>query len=300
MLDNSQLQVLLALDQSVSLSQAAEILGVTQSAVSQNLKSLEQKVGFSVVTRQGKNVVLTPGGKKLAKLGRSYHKRFDDLINELSQQKQRMIGPIAIGTMFGIGKSWIAQRMIEFSTFFPDMKVKFSMDFPDKVLNAFENHELDCLVLPSTLVPAHCQSKILHNETATLVFPNNEKFKISEKTSLKELVEFPMIFFEEKDFLFHHWCKQRFGNVPKGLTPRIVMNSFGQILQAVSLGLGIAVVPTHVYKRFHQKDLIQTLGPSMDIHSNTFDFIYHSEDSDSLKITTLYEFLQKEVKNLDI
>ena len=300
MIENSQLLVLLALDQSISLSQAAEVLGITQSAVSQNLKTLEQKVGFSVVKRQGKNVFLTPGGKKLAKLGKTYNKKFEDLINELSQEKKKMVGSISVGTMFGIGKSWIAQRMIEFSTHFPDIKVKFTMDFPDKILNSFENHELDCLVLPSTLVPAHCNSKTLHNEKAMLIFPNTNDFNITKETPLKELVELPLIFFEEKDYLFHHWCRQVYGTVPKALRPRIVMNSFGQILHAVSMGLGVAVVPTHVYNRFHQKELVQTLGPEMNIHTNVLDFIYHTDDSDSLKINTLYDFLQKEVQRLMI
>lgn len=300
MIDNSQLLVLMALDQSTSLSQAAEILGVTQSAVSQNLKTLEHKVGFSIVTRQGKNVVLTPHGKKMAKLGRTYNKRFEDLISELQQEKNRMIGSISIGTMYGIGKSWIAQRVIEFSTFFPDLEIKFTMDFPDKLISLFDNHALDCLVLPASIAPASCSSKVLHNETATLVFPNNNQFNITKDTDLKELIENPLIFFEEKDFLFNHWCKEKYGVYPRNIRPRIIINSFGQILQAVSLGLGIAVVPTHVYRRFHQKDKIRTLGDQMDIHSNVFDFIFHSEDKDSLKLKTLYDFLHKEVQNLDI
>ena len=58
MIENSQLQVLIALNQADSLSQAAEHLGITQSAVSQHIKNLELKVGFSIVTRQAFYLVL--------------------------------------------------------------------------------------------------------------------------------------------------------------------------------------------------------------------------------------------------
>lgn len=300
MIEASQLAVLMAVDQATSLSQAAEFLNITQSAVSQNLKNLESKVGFAVVTRQGKKVVLTPSGRKLAKLSKNYSKKFDDLIGELQQEKQRIIGSVAMGTMYGIGKSWIAQRMIEFSANFPDLGVKLTMDFADKLITAFEQRELDCLVLPETLVPAHCESKVLHNEFSTLVFPDSSKFKIDSNTDLKELTELPLIFFEERDPLFFQWCRQRYGSVPRNIQPRIVVNAFGQILQAVHDGLGVAVIPTHVFKRSYFKDKVKTLGKEMDIQSNAFHYIYHSEDKESLKIDTLYQFLQQEVSRLDL
>ena len=77
MIENSQLQVLMALTRSESLSQAAEHLSITQSAVSQHIKNIEAKVGFAIVARQGKKLVLTPGGRKVANLGKVYFKKFD-------------------------------------------------------------------------------------------------------------------------------------------------------------------------------------------------------------------------------
>ena len=93
--------------------------------------------------------------------------------------------------MIGIGKSWIVNRMIEFSTHFPDIQLNVTMDFPDKILYGFERRQFDCLVLPESLCPHYSEHKILHNEKATLVFPNSPKFKITEETSLKELLDFP-------------------------------------------------------------------------------------------------------------
>jgi DNA-binding transcriptional LysR family regulator len=110
----------------------------------------------------------------------------------------------------------------------------------------------------------------------------------------------PLIFFEKKDPLFYYWCRQRFNNVPKGVKPRLVLNSFGQILHAVSLGLGIAVVPTHVLNRSAFKDKVETLGKEYIVHNNSFHFIFHAEFKDSLKLKTFFEFLHLEAKTLDI
>jgi len=300
MIESSQLQVLMALTQADSLSSAAEIMGVTQSAVSQNIKSMESKVGFPVITRQGKKMVLTPGGRKLAKLSKTYYKKFEDLITEIQQEKNRIIGQVSLGTMFGLGKSWVSSRMIDFSSNFTDLSVKVTMDFPDELLAKFDNRDLDCLILPDHLTPHHSESILLHEEKATLVFPKHKDFKITADMELKDILKYPLIFFEEKDPLFYIWCRERFGQVPRNVQPRIVVNAFGQMMQAVNENLGIAVIPTHVLRRSYFKKQINNLGKEYDVKSSSFNFIYHAEDKESLKIDTLYQFLLNEVKNLDI
>lgn len=295
MIENSQLNVLMALTNSDSLSQAAEHLSITQSAVSQHIKNLEAKVGFAIVTRQGKKLVLTPGGRKLAKLGKTYFKRFDDVITEIQQDNNQILGGVSVGTLFGIGKSWIAHRMVEFSSHFPDLSVKVEMDYPDRLIKAFEARDFDCLILPRKLTPSHCESRLLHSETLTLVVPNHPDFNISKDITLKELVDYPAIFFEDRDPLFFQWCKFKFGSLPRNVKPRLVINSFGQMLQAVNSGLGIAVIPTHVLNRSFFKDKLKTFGSEFEYTSSDFDFIYHSEIKDSLKVDTLFNFLQKEV-----
>ena len=300
MIENSQLQVLMALNHSDSLSQAAERLNITQSAVSQHIKNLEAKMGFDIVTRQGKKLVLTPGGKKIAKVGKTYFKRFEDLVTEIQQENNRIMGGVSLGTLFGIGKSWIAHRMVEFSKEYPDLLVKVEMDYPDRLISGFENRDFDCMVLPRSLTPSYSESILLHSETATLVVPKSLAKEINENTSLKDLSKYPVIFFEERDPLFYGWCKNKYGTVPRNAKPRLVVNAFGQMLQAVSDGLGIAVIPTHVLNRSFFKDKVTTFGKGFEYETSQFDFVFHSESKDSLKIQTLFKYLKAEVEQLDV
>lgn len=293
MLESSSLQVLIAVEKSETLSKAAEHLNITQSAVSQSIKALEVKVGFKVITRQGKKVVLTPEARKLAKLGKQYFKRFDDVISEIRDEKNKIIGDIHLGTLIGIGKSWIASRMTEFSSHFPDLAVKCTLDFPEKLIKGFENHDISCLVLPEHLVPASAERKELHDEHSTLVFPDSDQFKIDEEISLKNITDYPIIFFQDNDPLFYQWCREKFGSVPRNVQPRLVVNSFGHMLQAVHEGVGIAVIPLHVFKRSYFKDKVKTLGKGFDILNDRFCFAYHADAKESVKVQTLYDFLKK-------
>lgn len=299
MIDSNQLNVLMAVEASNTLSEAADILGITQSAVSQNLKNIENKAGFSVVAKVGKKVNLTPNGEKLTKLGKLYFKRLDQTLSEIQNDSNKIIGSINLGTMFGLGKSWIINRVVEFSEVFPDLSLQVKMDSSEVLLKKFESSELDCLVLPAGLTPAHSHHKVLHDEEIVFVYSKKANFEIDANINIKDFSDLPLIFFERRDSLFYNWCRIHFGQIPRGLKPRLIINSFGNMLNAVNKGLGVAVLPYHVYKRSGFSKELSTLGNKVVLPNSNVNFVYHSEDQDSVKLNTLYDFLKKEVVRLE-
>lgn len=294
MIENSQLQTLLAIRENHSFSKAAEVMGVTQSAISQSVKSLETKVGIKLVTRSGKNMSLTTEGHKLCEIAGEFFKDLEYVLSDIRDEKNNIIGDLHIGTLNGIGKSWVAARMLEFAKINKDLNIKVTMDFPDALMKKFEKNEIHCLVLPNFMAPDYAISKNLQSENTILVFPkDNSDFPIDESITLKELSKFPVVLFEEDDPLFYRWCRLKYNSIPRKINTRLVVNSFGHILKAVSDGMGIAVIPEHVYKRSFFKDKVSELGESFKVHNNEFSFIYHEEAKDLLKVTKLYEYLHE-------
>lgn len=296
MIETSSLQVLIALSHNENISKAAEELNVTQSAVSQALKNLEAKVGFPIVARQGKSVALTENGMRLAKVAKQYFKRIEETIEQIHLENNEIKGKVHVGSLYGLGKTWLSSRMLDFLAQYPDLEVRLSMDFPENIIKKFEAHEIDCLIMPEYLVPAFAEKKDLHDEHTTLVF--NDKYKITSKTDLKEILGLPIIFYENNDPNFYRWVRGKFGVVPRNIKPRLVVNSFGQMLQAVNEGLGIAVVPTHVLKRSHLKDKLKTAGKEFEVFGNKVSFAYHPDEANSYKIKELYKFLLEVTKDL--
>ena len=295
MIESSMLQVLIALSNNENISRAAQELNVTQSAVSQALKNLEAKVGFPVITRQGKSVTLTENGIRLAKVAKQYFKRIDETIEQIHLENHDIKGKLHVGSLYGLGKTWLSSRMLDFLSSYPELEVKLSMDFPENIVKKFEQHEIDCLIMPEHLVPAFAEKRDLHAEHTTLVF--SEKFDINKNTELKDILSHPVIFYENNDPNFYRWCREKFGVVPRNLKPRLVVNSFGQMLQAANEGLGIAVVPTHVLKRSHLSKL-KTVGKEFEVFSNKVSFAFHADEAQSYKINELYKFLLEVTKDL--
>ena len=87
MIETSQLQTLVAVTEAKSFSRAAESLHVTQSAISQSIKNLENKIGMKLFKRSGKRVVLTHEGEKLYQLAQSFLAQMEETLGEMSEDK---------------------------------------------------------------------------------------------------------------------------------------------------------------------------------------------------------------------
>lgn len=280
MIETSQLQTLISVTKAKSFSKAADDLNVTQSAISQSIKNLERKVNVKLFKRSGKTVVLTQEGEKLYQVALNYLNQIEETLEEISKDKDSMSGIVRVGTLTGIGKSWLAPTMLEFSKEHPELTVSINLAFQEDLVRDFENYRLDFLVLPEDCLPNVGEKLLLGEEKSVFVFPDDSRFNIKESIELDELSSFPTILFQEQgDGLYLRWCRERFGKTPKSINKKYIINSHGNMLQAVQKGLGVAVVPKHVLKRSYYKDKVKSLE-GIEVSNGKFYLVYHKESID--------------------
>lgn len=290
MIETSQLQTLVAVTEAKSFSRAAENLHVTQSAISQSVKNLENKIGLKLFKRSGKRVVLTHEGEKLYQLAQSFLAQMQETLSEMTNDKKTMTGTVRIGTLTGIGKSWLAPEMLAFAKEHKELSVSLNLGFQEDLVRNFENYTLDFLVIPEEVLPAVGEKVFIGEEKSVLVFPDNDEFQINNETTLEELSSYPTILFQEQgDGLYLKWFRERFGRIPKKINHKYIINSHGNMLQAVQRGLGIAVVPMHVLKRSYYKDKVNVLD-SFKVDNGRFYVVYHK---DSLELTRIKMTLER-------
>ena len=277
MIETTHFQTLVALARSQSFSRAAEDLGVTQSAISQSIRSLETKIEIKLFKRSGKKVLLTPEGEKLHTFAVSFLNQMEKTIDEVKYSKNYMSGKIRVGALTGIGKSWLAPEMLQFATKYDDLIVTTTLGFEADLIRDFENFKLDFLILPEDFLPSAGEKILLGEEKTTLVFPKSEKFDIGKNITIEELSKFPTVVFEDGAPLFKRWCKTYFGKKPKSVNIKYAINSHGNMLQAVIKELGIAVIPTHVLRRSIYRDKVTTLGKKAEVSNGKFYLVYHKE-----------------------
>jgi len=294
--ETGHLQTIVAVAQSGSFSKAAEDLHVTQSAISQSIKSLETKINAKLFKRSGRKVVLTPEGENLFLFARDFLERMEETVSKIQENKNTMSGKIRIGTLSGLGKSIVAPKIVDFASKYPELKIEIRMSGAKDLKNEFEINQLDCLILPEGDVPGHSERVLIGTESINLVYPKSDDFPISEKTNLEVLAQYPVLMFEDGDPLFYTWCRKRYGKTPIRSFKRIVVNSHGNILYAVSKGLGIAVVPTHVLRRSYYKDKISSLGVDHEVSNGKIYLVYQEEAKELLRMQKLQEEFLQEMK----
>lgn len=285
MIETSQLQTLVAVTQTKSFSKAAELLGVTQSAISQSIKNLELKLEVQIFKRSGKSVALTSEGEKLYAVGAQFLEKINETLEVIKADKNSMQGRVRIGTLTGIGKTWLAKEIVWHAKENPELELSVRMGHQEDLLADFESNKLDILIMPEDDCPLSGEREFFLEEKSTLVFPLEMKEKFFKKKLTLAIMETtPVILFEQNDLLFLKWCHKKFKALPKKLNVRFSVNSHGHMLQAVNEGLGIAVVPNHVLNRSYFKDKILTLGDEFEVPSGKLFIVYHKESKNLVRI----------------
>lgn len=293
MIEISHFQTLVAVAHSGNFSKAANDLSVTQSAISQSIKSLESKVGAKLFRRQGRKAKLTQEGEKIYELANEFLDKIADTLQEIQEDRGEMKGRIRVGTLVGLGKSLVAPKLIDFAVKFPRVNFDLQMSYASQIMRDFEQGNLDCLVVPEGDLPASGERTLIGLESIQLVFPKSDQFPLTSQITLQEIEKYPLVMFEDTAPLFFSWCRSRFGRVPSKIKKRFVVNSHGNIMYAVSKGLGIAVLPTHVLERSHLKERVKTLGTQALVSNGSLYFVYQPEHQETMRIQSLIdEFLR--------
>lgn len=298
MIETSQFQTLVAVAKARSFSRAAEQLGVTQSAISQSIKNLETKIDVKIFLRSGKRVLLTPEGEKLFELASNFLEKMDSTLNDIKYDQDKMCGNVRIGSLAGIGNSWLADELLKLGREFPDLIISTRLEDPEFLIKEFEDYKLDFLVVPEYFLPNIGERILLVEEKSVLVFPKSGEYSVSKETPLEALSKLPAIQYDKNDPIYLKWCQEKYGRIPKNINTRFVINSHNNMLHAVAEGMGIAVVPTHVLYRSKYREKISVLGSDCEVSNSKFFLVYHKGADNVLRIKTILNRLVSSEKPL--
>jgi LysR family glycine cleavage system transcriptional activator len=100
---------------------AAAELGVTPSAVSHQVKRLEEEIGTRLFDRGTRAVSLTKAGEAMAE---RLHRLFDDLELVVGDVSKASTSSLTVSTMASFATKWLAPRIVEFTALHPDLQVR--------------------------------------------------------------------------------------------------------------------------------------------------------------------------------
>ena len=107
-----------------SLTKAGEKLGLTQSAVSHAIASLESECGFSILNRGRSGIQLTSNGERILKYIREILKWNEEMVQEIANINGLEVGTVRIGTISSVSIHWLPEIMKKFNENYPAIEIK--------------------------------------------------------------------------------------------------------------------------------------------------------------------------------
>ncbi len=243
-----------------SLTRAAEELYISQPAVSQSIKQLENQLGISLFNRTHRGMELSEqGGKLIFKEVEEALRLFHAAENRIAQRKETATGTLRIGASDTIFEYFLAEKIVDYHERFPAVKIELMADFTPDTIEKLKANRCDVAFVN---LPIEVDEALRLEESNTLlhdIFIAGEKFdELSLQTlSLEQLKNCPLIFMD-KNTVARRALDNFFRSMGVELAPSIEVGSWDLMKRLVAHGMGVGVIPReYVSREFSDETLFE-------------------------------------------
>jgi DNA-binding transcriptional LysR family regulator len=176
-MDTRQLAAFCAVVERKSFSQAAERLGVTQPAVSLQIRSLEQRLGRQLLDRSGRRVEPTEAGRRLYASAQRVLAAEEHLLEELDADDVGAItGTLELGASTGPGGTVVPLLLCEFQEQHPDVRVRLTVSDTQTVVDRVAERELELGIVGAGRRHRGVAFEPFFRDEVVLVCPSGHRF----------------------------------------------------------------------------------------------------------------------------
>lgn len=255
MIEIKHLRTLSVLRDTGSLTATANTLCLTQSALSHQLKDLEQRIGGQLFLRKTRPVKFTSEGEILLRLANDILPRLAKAEHELASLKEDINGRLHMAIECHSCFQWLMPALKEYQVHWPSVKLDFSSGFGFEPIPALAAGELD-LVITSDIQ----QRNEIHYEP---LFDFEMRLVVSPQSPLADKAVIEPEDLLEHTMLSYPVQKNRLDVVkhflqPAGIEPKAWKQADNTLMlvQMVSAGLGVAALPNWAIHDFARQGLI--------------------------------------------
>lgn len=254
---DQQLQVFVTVSEKKNFSRAAEVLHMTQPAVSQYIKQFETEIGTRLLERNNKGVKVTKAGELVlhhVKEMLAIYSRMNILLDDLME---KAAGPLAIGASYTFGEYVLPECLAMLQQKYPEIEPSVFIGNTKNVSDRTANRQLDIGVVEGEVENPKLTVEKLTDDQMRVVVPSSHPLADKTITSLAKLKDETWIVREEGSGTREMTDKMF---VERGFVPKKTM-TFGStqiIKEAVEAGIGVTFLSNWV---IHKEMKLGTLKP---------------------------------------
>jgi DNA-binding transcriptional LysR family regulator len=231
-----------------SFSKTAALNGMTQSAVSQRVRQMEQKFGATLIERGRRNFALTPEGIAMLEASRELMAIFNDLGARLHTIRNEVSGELRVASIFSIGLHELPPRLKAFQARHPDVQVRVEFRRSQQVYLEVQSGEVDLGLVAYPAKRTGLAFEIFEEDNMVLIVHPHHPLAHAGSVPLKQLNGERFISFEPDTptrKVIDRYLREN------GVNPVHVMefDNIETVKRAVEVESGISIVPENTIRQ---------------------------------------------------
>lgn len=288
-MDWDKLRIFHAVADAGSLTHAGDTLHLSQSAVSRQIRALEEALNATLFHRHARGLILTEQGELLFDATRAMMKRLDAATARIRDSEEEVFGELRVTTTIGFGSLWLAPRLARLYDKYPDLKIDLMLE--ERVLD-LPMREADVAIRMKEPSQADLIRKRLMSVHMRLYATPAYLEEHETPQTVDDLVHHRLICQNPRSAQVGASSTLVKELLANDVPPLLTVNNYYGVLQAVIHGLGIGVLPDYLSRDF--PDLIRVLDDVESVEVPVF-LAYPEELRHSKRIAAFRDFVQEEI-----
>ena len=288
-MDWDKLRIFHAVADAGSLTHAGETLHLSQSAVSRQIRALEESLNATLFHRHARGLILTEQGELLFDATSSMIRRLDTAEARIRDSKEEAFGELRVTTTIGFGTLWLAPRLPALYAKYPELKIDLMLE--ERVLD-LPMREADVAIRMKEPSQADLIRRKLMTIKMQLYATPAYLAEHGTPKSLNDLRNHRLICQNTTSFQVNAGARLVQELLTYDVKSLLTVNNYYGVLQSVKNNLGIGVLPDYVTEDF--PDIVRVLE---DVESNEVPVFlaYPEELRNSKRIAAFRDFVMEEI-----
>ena len=288
-MDWDKLRIFHAVADAGSLTHAGDTLHLSQSAVSRQIRALEDSLNTTLFHRHARGLILTEQGELLFDATVAMTKRLDAAAARIRDSEEEVFGELRVTTTTGFGSLWLAPRLSKLYDLYPDLTIDLMLE--EKVLD-LPMREADVAIRMKEPSQADLVRKRLMNIRMRLYASPEYIAKHGMPERIEDISKHRLIFENPRSAQVASGLALVQRLMTYNVSSMLTVNNYFGVLQSVIHGLGIGMLPD--YSAQDLRSVIRVL-PDVESVEVPVYLAYPEELRQSKRIAAFRDFVEAEI-----
>ncbi|MEE8379110.1 MAG: selenium metabolism-associated LysR family transcriptional regulator [Gammaproteobacteria bacterium] len=228
----------------LSFTKAAEILHMTQPAVTFQVRQLEEYFNTRLFDRTHNKIGLTEAGGRVFADAEKIFQLYDEMENSVRELTGEISGILILGASTTIAEYMLPALLGDFKEKYPDVNIRLKVSNTDGIVRMVENNEIDLGVVEAPVANKNLAVEECRKDRLVAITPPGHELANQGKIQVKSILEYPFICREEgsgtREVIMEYL---RDAGVDEGQLNIIMeLGSLEALKGAVEAGIGISII----------------------------------------------------------